>query len=98
MRIFTKGRIKAFCEAYPDAEPSLKTWYEVIEERDFDNPNQVISLFKSSDTVGNGRIIFNVGNNKYRLIAKFEYQKKLAFIRFIGTHKEYDQIEDIKKI
>lgn len=98
MRIFTKGTLRDFYKIYPDAEPSLKTWYEVIEERDFENPNQVIRLFKNSDTVGNGRIVFNICNNKYRLIAKFEYQKKLVFVRFIGTHKEYDQIEDIKNI
>jgi len=98
MRIFTKGTIRGFYEIYPDAEPSLKTWFEVIEERDFENPNQVIWLFKNSDTLGNGRIVFNICNNKYRLVAKFEYQKKLVFVRFIGTHKEYEQIRDIKNI
>lgn len=98
MRIFTRGTIREFYEIYPDAEPSLKTWFEVIEERDFENPNQVIWLFKNSDTLGNGRIVFNICNNKYRLVAKFEYQKKLVFVRFMGTHKEYEQIRNIKNI
>jgi mRNA interferase HigB len=98
MRIFTKGTLRDFWEKYPDAEPSLKTWYEVNEERTFANPNEVIALFKGSDIVGNGRIVFNICRNKYRLIAKYEYEKKLVFVRFLGTHKEYDAIDDIKFI
>ena len=64
----------------------------------FETPNQVIRHFKGADTVGNGRIVFNIARNKYRLIAKFEYEKKLVFVRFIGTHKEYDNIKDIAHI
>lgn len=98
MRIFTKGTLRDFWVKCPDAELSLKTWYEVNEERSFNNPNEVIALFKGSDTIGNGRIIFNICRNKYRLIAKYEYERKLIFVRFIGTHKEYDAITDIKFI
>lgn len=76
----------------------MKTWYAVNEEREFNSPNEVISLFKSAGIVGNGRIVFNIGHNKYRLIAKHEYRKKLVFVRFLGTHKEYDTIENIKSI
>lgn len=98
VRIFTKGTLRDFWIRYPDSELSLKTWYEVNEERSFNNPNEVIALFKGSDTIGNGRIIFNICRNKYRLIAKYEYERKLIFVRFIGTHKEYDAITDIKFI
>jgi mRNA interferase HigB len=71
MRIFTKARLREFWELYPDAEPSLKTWFEVNEEYEFNSPNEVISLFKGADTVGNNRIVFNICRNKYRLIAKY---------------------------
>lgn len=98
MRIFTKGTLREFWELYPDAEPSLKTWHEVNEEYEFNSPNEVIALFKDADTVGNGRIVFNICRNKYRLIAKYEYSKKWVFVRFVGTHKEYDKIVDIKNI
>lgn len=64
----------------------------------FDNPNEVIALSKGADTVGNGRVVFNICRNKYRLIAKYEYERKLVFVRFLGTHKEYDAITDIKSI
>jgi mRNA interferase HigB len=98
MRIFTKGTLRNFWEEYPDSEKPLKAWYEIIEEGDFLTPNEVISLFKDADTVKNGRIVFNICRNKYRLIAKFEYEKQFVFVRFIGTHKAYDDIEKIENI
>ena len=98
MRIFTKGTLRNFWEEFPDSEKPLKAWFEVMEEREFLTPNEVITLFKSADIVKNGRIVFNICRNKYRLIAKFEYEKQFDFVRFIGTHKEYDDIEDIENI
>lgn len=98
MRIFTKATLAKFWNTYPDAYPSLKTWFDVVEETDFKTPNEVIKLFKGADTVGNGRIVFNICRNKYRMVAKFEYDRGFVFVRFLGTHKEYDKIEDIKSI
>ena len=98
MRIFTKGTLRDFWEEFQDSEKPLKAWFEVMEEREFLTPNEVITLFKSADIVKNGRIVFNICRNKYRLIAKFEYEKQFVFVRFIGTHKEYDEIEDIENI
>lgn len=98
MRIFSKGTLRKFWEGYPDARASLEFWYDTVEKTNFENPNEVIGYFSKADTVGNGRIVFNIARNKYRLIVKFEYERKFAFVRFIGTHKEYDQIEDIENI
>ena len=98
MRIFSKGTLRQFWEKYPDARPSLETWYATIEKMAFDNPSEVTKFFKDADSLKNNRIIFDICNNKYRLIVKFEYQFQFAFIRFIGTHKEYDKIENIHKI
>lgn len=98
MRIYSKGTLRKFWEGHPDAKPSLEFWFDTIENTDFENPNAVISLFNSADTVGNGRIVFNIARNKYRLIVKFEYERKSVYIRFVGTHKEYDQIKNIENI
>ena len=98
MRIFSKGTLRGFREDYPDARASLETWYQLVELINFENPNMVIKFFKDADVVKNGRIVFNICNNKYRLIAKFEYERKMVFVRFIGTHKDYDKIENIKDI
>ena len=98
MRIFSKATLRKFWETYPDSRPSLEFWYDTVENTIFRTPNDVIKHFKNPDTVGNGRIVFNITQNKYRLIVKFEYDRQLAFVRFIGTHKEYDKITDIQNI
>lgn len=98
MRIFSKGTLREFWEQYPDARPSLETWYATIERMSFNNPSEITSFFKDSDTLKNNRIVFNICHNKYRLIVKFEYQFQSAYVRFIGTHKEYDKITNIHTI
>lgn len=64
----------------------------------YDNPNQVLRDFPTADTVGNGRIVFNIAHNKYRLIAYFRYGFYTVYVRFIGNHNEYDKIMDIKNL
>ncbi len=64
----------------------------------YQNPNQVIADYPMADTVGNNRIVFNICHNKYRLIVTFRYTHKRIYIRFVGTHKEYDAIKDIATI
>ena len=98
MRIFTRATLRDFWNKTPDARPALEFWYDTIEKTSFQSPDEVIKFFKNADTVGNGRIIFNITHNKYRLIAKFEYEKQLVFVKFIGSHSDYDKIEDIKNI
>jgi mRNA interferase HigB len=100
MRIITKKRLEAFAALYPDAAVPLKFWYDVVKSSNFHNPQEVIAVFNTADYVGNNRIVFNIARNKYRLIAKFEFHPKvqLVFVKFIGTHKEYEAISDIKNI
>ena len=93
MRIHALRTLKHFWEKYPDAEIGLKYWYTKIEENDFSSPLEVIQYFKNSDFIGNERIVFNIAKNKYRLIASFNYNYGLCFIKFIGTHKEYDKVD-----
>lgn len=89
-----------FINDYPDATASLKFWHDTIKMADFYSAQELILLFKGSDYVGNDRIVFNIARNKYRLIIKFEFHPRAqrAYIRFIGTHAEYDKIKDIKNI
>jgi mRNA interferase HigB len=98
MKIFSKGTLREFWSQYTDARPSLETWYEIIEKMNFKYPSDITRFFKDADTLKNNRIVFDICENKYRLIVKFEYKYQLAFIRFIGTHKEYDNIKDIHNI
>lgn len=100
MRIITKKRLEDFCRECPDATVSLKFWHDVVKSSTFLSPQEVIGVFNTADFVGNNRIVFNIARNKYRLIVKFEFHPKaqLAFVRFIGTHREYDAIKNITSI
>jgi mRNA interferase HigB len=100
MRIIAKGTLRSFWEknTFKDSEQQLKAWYEAITDRNWLNPQDMIRYFQDADNVGNGRIVFNICRNKYRLIVAFRYDIQVGYIRFIGTHKEYDKISDIKTI
>lgn len=98
MRIITKATLQTFWEEYPDSEQELKYWHEKMKKANYNSPNDVIRDNPKTDTVGNNRIVFNICHNKYRLIVLFRYRLQAVYIRFIGTHKEYDKIENIKNI
>lgn len=93
MRIFSRGTLRDFWVKYPDSKEQLLAWYDIISKNEYKNPNEIKQLFGSADYVKNGKIIFNICGNKYRLIAKINYSKHLVFILFIGTHKEYDNLD-----
>ncbi len=100
MRIITKKRLNDFVRQYPDSKASLKFWYDTVTENNFYAVQEVIQVFNTADYIGNERIIFNIARNKYRLIAKFKFNPRaqVVYIRFIGTHTEYDEITDISNI
>jgi mRNA interferase HigB len=98
MRIVSKSTLREFWEKQPEAEKPLKIWFERIKKQDWSSPNEIKQVFTDADQVGNGRIVFNVARNKFRLIVKFVYQTQICYIRFVGTHKEYDKIKDIENI
>lgn len=93
MRIHALKTLKQFWIKYPDAEPNLRHWYGKIEGNSYQKPQEVVSDFKNADYIGNERIVFNIARNKYRLIVAFNYDFQLCFVKFIGTHGEYDKID-----
>lgn len=98
MRVIAKSTLINFWEDYPKLKQSLLSWNSNFLKGNYRNANEVISIYRNADVVGNGRIVFNICCNDYRLIVKFDYVHQFTFIRFIGTHKEYDKINDIKNI
>ena len=92
MRIHALKTLKNFWVNYPDSEPNLRYWYGKIESNNYSTPQSVVADFKDADYVGNERVVFNICRNKYRLVAAFNYDFQLCFVKFIGTHKEYDKI------
>ena len=90
--IITQRKLHDFWEQYPDAETHLRTWYAIAKAAEWKNSNEVKAVFRSASVVGNNRIVFNIRGNHYRLIVKFHFNRNKAYIRFIGTHAEYDRI------
>lgn len=92
-RIFSKGTLRDYWELNPDCEQYLKTWYETALNADWKSPNDVKQNYANACILKEGRIVFNIKGNSYRLIAKINFERQLIFIRFIGTHSEYDKID-----
>jgi mRNA interferase HigB len=97
MRIIAKRALREFWQTYPDAQQPLQTWYQTAEQADWGTPADVKAYYGNASILANNRVCFNIAGNKYRLIVKIEYKFRTVYIRFIGTHSEYNTI-DITKI
>lgn len=92
-RIISKKTLREFWAKHSDSEQYLKTWYETAKSSNWVSPKEVKEVYINASILKNGRVVFNIKGNSYRLIVKFNYAKQWAFIRFIGTHAEYDKID-----
>ena len=90
MHIITRKTLRTFWQKHPDSKTALERWIKIIEKNNFDSFNQLRATFPSADRVGK-LIIFNVGGNKYRLIAAIHFNRHKVYIRQILTHAEYNQ-------
>jgi mRNA interferase HigB len=93
MRIIARSTLRSFWEQYPDAEQPLKTWFYEASRANWQNPSDIKSLYLNASIIANNRVVFNIKGNDYRLIVHVRYDIGIIFIRFIGTHKEYDKID-----
>ncbi|NLK48927.1 MAG: type II toxin-antitoxin system HigB family toxin [Bacteroidales bacterium] len=98
MRIVTFAAIKKFCIKHPDAEIPLRDWYSKTKNAEWTSFGDIRNTFNSTDYVGNDRFVFNIKGNRYRVVAIVIFASKKVYIRFIGSHAEYDKITDIKSI
>lgn len=98
MVIIAKKFIASFAQEHPVSRSALNSWYEIVRNADWRNFNEVRNTFGSADVVGNDRYVFNIKGNDYRLIAMIFFDKRTVYIRFIGTHAEYDRIKDCSRI
>ncbi len=92
-RILAKSTLRKYWEKHPDTEQYLKTWFDTAMSSDWQTPIDVKQTYANASILKNGRIVFNIKGNSYRLVVKFNFEKQWAFIRFIGTHDEYDKID-----
>jgi len=92
-RILAKRILREYWEAHPDAEQYLKTWYDTAMSSVWRTPSDIKQTYATASILKDSRIVFNIKGNSYRLVVKFNFEKQWAFIRFIGTHAEYDRID-----
>ena len=92
MKIFSRGTLRNFWENHCDCELPLKTWYRETEKSNWTSINDLKKEYPSASILKDNRIVFNLKGNDYRLIVKFNFECQHAWIRFIGTHAQYDKI------
>jgi len=96
MRIIALSTLKSFWEKYPehlDAKEPILSWYRHTLAADWSAPSDVKQDFRNASILKDGRVVFNVAGNKYRLVVWINYTYRVVYIRFIGTHAEYDKID-----
>jgi mRNA interferase HigB len=94
MRVISRRRLREFWEsrAGQGAEQPLKAWYREAAQAAWKGPFEVRSQYPTASILKEGRVVFNVGGNKFRLIVAVRYDLGIIFIRFVGTHAQYDRI------
>lgn len=93
MNIHNKSSLIDFWLKHADSKRELELWFNDVSERRWTKPNDVKESYKDASIIRNSRVVFNICRNDYRLIVQFNYKKGWGFIKFIGTHKEYDKID-----
>lgn len=93
MRIIAKKTLKDYWIKHANCRKELEEWYGVTCKSNWKTPNEVRQTYPKASIVGGNRVVFNIAGGKYRLVVKFAYRTQIGFIRFIGTHSEYDIID-----
>ena len=93
MRIISRKRLAEFWEIHPDAEQPLRAWYAETKKANWKTPAEIKAIYRSVSILPHNRVVFNIKGNDYRMVMIVEYTQGKLFIRFSGTHSEYDRID-----
>src|SRR5574337_1097187 len=92
MRIIAKRTLRKFWEIHQEAKEPLLAWYREVEQENWNSPAMVKAKYPKASIVSGNRVVFNIKGNDYRLVVKINYPYRVVYIRFVGTHAEYDRI------
>ena len=94
MRVIAKSTLVKFWNKHEcnDAKGALQSWYDEAAKADWKTPQEIKAHYRSASICGNNRVVFNIVGNKYRLVVEMQYQAGIAWVKFIGTHAQYDKI------
>ena len=93
MRIIAKRTLREFWERHADSKEALSLWYSEVNSAHWRNFQDIRRWYPSASWVGNHRVVFNVKGNNYRIITRINFEYQLCWIRFIGTHSDYDAVD-----
>jgi mRNA interferase HigB len=93
MRIIALSKLREFWEKHPQAEVPLRAWYAEASRADWKSPTDIKAAYRQASFLANNRVVFNIKGNDYRLVTAVHYNRGMMFIRFVGTHAEYDRID-----
>ena len=93
MRVIAKRTLRNYWQRHPKAKGPLEAWHQEVAGADWATPSAVKFQFRSASILPDNRVVFNIAGNQYRLVAKINYPYRVVYIRFIGTHKDYDAID-----
>lgn len=93
LRVIAKSTFRLFWEKHSESEQALKAWYREAEKASWQSFNELKLEYPSASILKDNSIVFNIKGNNYRLIVKFNFDFQICWIRFIGTHAEYDKID-----
>jgi len=92
VRVIAKRALREFWHRVADAEPALAAWYADACRSDWDPPAAVKRRYPSASILAGNRVVFNISGNKYRLVVRINYSYRIVYVRFVGSHGEYDRI------
>ena len=93
MRVITKRTLLEFIREHPDAKSAVLSWYAVAKKAGWKSPASIKMHYNSASILKDGRVVFNLGGNAFRLVAQINYDDRIVYVRFVGTHKQYDKID-----
>lgn len=95
MRIIAKRTLREFwqLDRHADAQGPLKAWHAEVSKAKWASPHDIKSQYRTASVLKDARFVFNIGGNKYRLVVKVRFDSGVVYVRFIGTHADYDKID-----
>src|SRR5438309_6371928 len=93
MRVIARSTLQDFWTKHAGAEQSLRAWFHDAEQAQWKTPEDAMRVYRNASILGNDRVVFNIRGNQYRLIVAIQYNRGIVFIRFVGTHREYDDVD-----
>jgi len=93
VRVFARKTLREFWNNHSDSEDTLKAWFSEAENSSWESPADIKKKYPYASFLPDNRVVFNIKGNAYRLVVKINYDYGHVFIRFVGTHAEYDKID-----